>query len=183
MILNLKLVIVANQTPGVDMSIQAGDTFNRLTVVIKHVVQAKDRHSQFWCECNCGEFIILQSNTLQNALQQSCGCVMRESRHNNHKGGKQIHGQSGSQNPNNATGAYRSYLAAKARCNYKKHIAYDNYGGRGIKFSFKSFTEFYNELGDRPDGMTIDRKDVNGNYESGNVRWATRLEQIHNRRT
>jgi len=67
---------------------------------------------------------------------------------------------------------YKTFTWAKARCNNPNVDRYCNYGGRGIKFLFTSFKEFYAELGKRPEGMSLDRIDVNGNYEAGNVRWA-----------
>jgi hypothetical protein len=59
---------------------------------------------------------------------------------------------------------------------------YRYYGGRGIKFLFTSFEQFLAELGPRPSGMSLDRIENDGNYEPGNVRWATRSEQVQNRR-
>jgi hypothetical protein len=80
------------------------------------------------------------------------------------------------------TGAYRSYVSAKGRCHNPNVCNFKWYGGRGIKFRFSSFDEFYAELGDRPTGMTLDRIDVNGHYEPGNVRWLPLAEQQRNRR-
>ena len=81
------------------------------------------------------------------------------------------------------TPEYRSYTAAKSRCNNPKCIAWKHYGGRGIKFLFTSFEEFFIELGPRPEGKSLDRKDNDGNYEPGNVKWSTQREQMLNRRT
>lgn len=72
-----------------------------------------------------------------------------------------------------------AYKGAKRRC---ADPTYGNYGGRGIKFLFKSFSEFYAHIGPRPEGMTLDRIDNDGHYEIGNVRWATRSQQNRNRR-
>jgi hypothetical protein len=77
---------------------------------------------------------------------------------------------------------YRSYCHAEQRCINPKDAAYRNYGGRGIRFLFTSFEQFIAEIGPRPAGKTLDRKDNNGNYEPGNVRWATWSEQMKNRR-
>ena len=80
------------------------------------------------------------------------------------------------------SGVYRSFIHAKGRCNNENNTAYKYYGGRGIKFLFNSFEEFYKELGDRPEGLTIDRIDTEKHYESGNVKWSSRREQVINRR-
>jgi len=77
---------------------------------------------------------------------------------------------------------YQAFKDAKKRCTNPKNANWDNYGGRGIKFLFTSFEQFFTELGPRPEGMTLDRKENDGNYESGNVRWATPLQQRMNQR-
>jgi len=82
------------------------------------------------------------------------------------------------------TGAHRSWLAMRERCNYEKNIGYENYGGRGIKVCarWETFENFYADMGDRPDGMTLDRINPEGDYEPGNCRWLTKKEQNRNRR-
>jgi len=80
------------------------------------------------------------------------------------------------------TPEYQSYCSAKSRCTRENHQDWQNYGGRGIKFLFASFKDFYAELGPRPAGTTLDRINNDGNYEPGNVRWSTFSEQAVNRR-
>jgi hypothetical protein len=76
-----------------------------------------------------------------------------------------------------------AYTRAKQRCINPNHHKWKDYGGRGIKFLFTSFDQFYKELGPRPQGKSLDRFPNNdGNYEPGNVRWATRSEQELNKR-
>jgi hypothetical protein len=72
----------------------------------------------------------------------------------------------------------------KMRCFNKGHIAYKDYGGRGITVCERwlKFENFLADMGERPDGLTLDRKDCNKNYAADNCRWATPAEQIHNRR-
>ena len=72
---------------------------------------------------------------------------------------------------------YKAYTNAKQRCTNPKYKGWKNYGGRGIKFLFTNFEQFFAELGYRPKGKTLDRKDTEGNYEPGNVQWATKEEQ------
>ena len=80
------------------------------------------------------------------------------------------------------TREYKAWQAMKKRCNEKNNI---NYGGRGIKVCDEwrnSFLTFYNDMGDIPEGMSLDRIDVNGNYDPSNCRWATYSEQNINKR-
>lgn len=70
----------------------------------------------------------------------------------------------------------------KRRCGNPRHAAYKYYGGRGIKCLISSYQEIIAAIGPRPTGMTLDRIDNNGNYEAGNLQWATRTQQSRNRR-
>ena len=74
------------------------------------------------------------------------------------------------------------YRWAKSRCTNKNVAQYKDYGGRGIKFLFKSFEEFLEELGPRPAGYSLDRINNDGNYEPGNLRWITTTIQNINQR-
>ena len=83
----------------------------------------------------------------------------------------------------NGTPEEIAYRHAKSRCQNPKHKQWDDYGGRGIEFRFTCFGEFFLELGFRPGPeYSLDRKDNNGHYELGNVRWATKAEQNANQR-
>lgn len=83
---------------------------------------------------------------------------------------------------------YYAWNSMKSRCTNKNHKSYKDYGARGITVCerWKSFENFLEDMGCRPDGMTLERKDVNGNYEPGNVIWASwnaqRLNQRRNKK-
>jgi hypothetical protein len=84
-----------------------------------------------------------------------------------------------------ASPTYRSWSHAKARCFNETDDNYPNYGGRGISMCQEwadSFGAFLSYMGTRPDGLSLDRIDNNGNYEPGNCRWATPLQQSNNQR-
>jgi hypothetical protein len=83
---------------------------------------------------------------------------------------------------NSRSPEYQSFHHARNRCNVPTTKGYENYGGRGIRFLFASFEEFYEHVGPRPEGTTLDRIDVNGHYTVGNVRWATPPQQNANKR-
>ena len=84
---------------------------------------------------------------------------------------------------NRVTPEYRAYQSARSRCVNQHDISYPRYGGRGIEFRFHSFEEFIADVGDRPSPLhSLDRKNTQGHYERGNIRWATRQEQQRNRR-
>lgn len=77
---------------------------------------------------------------------------------------------------------YQVYQTAKDRCTNPNSQRWYTHGGRGIKFLFKSFLHFYETLGPRPEGdYSLERINNNGNYEPGNVKWATRSEQQKNK--
>ena len=80
------------------------------------------------------------------------------------------------------TPEYRAYIDAKSRCTNPNSQRWYTHGGRGIKFLFNNFGEFFEAVGPRPEGMTLDRIDNDGHYEAGNLRWATPSQQCSNRR-
>lgn len=136
----------------------------------------KPRRYASWL-CDCGERGSSPLESLKSGHTKSCGCLRREKARVSIRETNTNHGMCN-------TRTYRSWHAMKTRCNNPNTKDYINYGGRGIKYdnSWESFEVFLSDMGERPEGKTIDRKDNDGNYCKENCHWATALEQIHNRR-
>ena len=84
--------------------------------------------------------------------------------------------------PSSKSPEYRAYIDAKSRCTNPNSGRWYTHGGRGIKFLFENFHDFFLAVGARPEGMTLDRTNNDGHYEVGNIRWATPSQQASNRR-
>lgn len=144
--------------------------FSRLTVV-KYVGNAR-----WLCKCDCGNEKVVYRGDLKNGATQSCGCLQKERT-----------SQSNSKHRLHDTRLYNIWCGMKQRCKYKKHVAYKNYGGRGIAIceawsnDFKTFYEWSMDNG-YSDNLTIDRINNDGNYEPSNCRWTTPKEQFKNQR-
>ena len=132
------------------------------------------RSGRFWiCICDCGTECEIRGGSLRSGLTRSCGCLRSD------KETHQKHGQA-----TQPTGAYRSWISMRSRCRNPKCNRFQYYGGRGITICdrWDKFENFLADMGDRPVGRTLDRINVNGNYEPSNCRWATPAEQLMNRR-
>lgn len=152
-----------------------GKRFNFLTV-IKLSDKKTSNGGVLWdCLCDCGKTTTVVGSSLLNEDTKSCGCY-RSSRmtEQNTK-----HGMVN-------TPEWMSWSAMLSRCYNENSIGYKNYGGRGIVVCERwrnSFENFYIDMGIRPSAdYTLDRKDVNGNYEPNNCRWLDRLSQTRNTR-
>jgi hypothetical protein len=148
-----------------------GQRFGNLVALRPTGTTPEQRH-RWLCQCDCGNQSVVVGSALTFGAIRSCGCL---------KTAANI-----AKNTTHGLGHCSEYLtfhAARKRCTDPNNISYKNYGGRGIKFLFESVEQFYAELGPKPTpAHSIDRINNDGNYEPGNVRWATRAEQLRNRR-
>lgn len=160
----------------------AGQTFGRLTVLQRG--PSGLGAARWWCRCRCGEQRLVFASNLVRGHTQSCGCLERENR-----GRPPTHGFTTGRQQNPVYAAWANLIY---RCTNPRAPLYRYYGGRGIQVCVRwreSFEAFFADVGPRPAGrigrrpaFSIDRIDNDGNYEPGNVRWATLKEQRANQR-
>ena len=145
-----------------------GKRFGMLTVVER--VGSRNNKADWLCQCDCGETRTLTQDYLARNIAKDCGC--QRNKHNI------THGCSGTQ-------LYHVWEQMVARCKNPKATKFKDYGGRGISVCQRwlKFENFLSDMGDRPfPGAEIDRKENDGNYEPGNVRWTTRQVNMSNTR-
>jgi hypothetical protein len=151
-----------------------GMRFGRLTVTDS--AGAKHGVTMWRCECDCGGNKEIRGSRLVQGKTSSCGCLVAETM----RSMVIKHGATG-------TRTYKAWDSMKQRCFNPKSQYFAAYGGRGISVCarwMESFENFFTDMGDPPEGMSLDRfPDVDGNYEPGNCRWATDAQQSRNRRT
>lgn len=156
-----------------------GHVYGRLTV--RSFAGVNKHGGSLWvCECECGTQITASSNHLRTGCVKSCGCLNDEQRIRVCVE-RATHGKARRIERSRIYGIWANMMA---RCCNQNRSDYAHYGARGITVCdrWRDFELFYADAGDPPKGLSLDRIDVNGNYEPGNVRWATQIQQMNNTR-
>lgn len=155
--------------------LKIGDKVGRLTIVEK--IKSEPNKGITWlCKCDCGNFTETRTALMNNGNTLSCGCLMREIASKNFT----THGFCV-----NKSAEYNAWQNMKSRCYNPNNDKYKNYGERGITVCERwlhSFVNFFTDMGEKPTAKhSIERDDVNGNYEPSNCYWGTDFIQARNK--
>ena len=145
--------------------------------VIAELPKGTRYQRRYLVRCDCGTEKAVMGYDLRPGKTVSCGCHRRAA--------AVISGHRNRRHGDHRTAEYRCWAGMKKRCNNPNDSSFTNYGGRGVTVCdrWMSYENFLADMGRKPSAThSIDRREVNGNYEPGNCRWATPLEQALNKR-
>ena len=150
-----------------------GQQFGRLAVLVRDTIGSQGK-TCWICLCDCGVIVSVKAICLTQGKTRSCGCLKREMEHKNHL---LVHGMS-------KTRTHKIWKNLHQRCLNPHNIGYKYYGGRGITFceKWKTFEGFFDDMGEAPADLTIERIDNSQGYYKENCKWAIHKEQNCNTR-
>lgn len=152
---------------------ETGKRYGRLTVLRREGKNISEQ-ATWRCLCDCGNETVQAGITLRNGAVVSCGCYHAE-----------ISGTLNYKHGHSQKGIYRSYKEMVRRCTDPRHIGWKTYGGRGIKVCQRWLDDIENFITDMgptwKKGLSIERRENDGNYEPGNCYWATMKQQNNNK--
>lgn len=156
------------------LQLEAGHKFERLSYISEAGRRGNRRLCLWFCDCGTTKEIPLINVTTGKTT--SCGCA--------HKEGVVKRGPPLQSHKMTGTRTYNSWRSMLSRCTNTNHKSYYAYGNVGIQVcdEWKTFQNFVNDMGIRPEGKSLDRINTYGNYEPGNCKWSTPKEQANNRK-
>jgi hypothetical protein len=146
-----------------------GKRFGTLVVIEDDGTRDNRGGVKWLCRCDCGRMLYVEGENLRSGNSRSCG---------DFKSGHHTRQWNTSDRR-----TYFCYSDIKKRCSYPKHSSYRNYGGKGIKICERwkdSYENFLEDLGQKPEGMVLERIDKTKDYEPGNCRWSYN-KQLHSK--
>ena len=152
-----------------------GRTFGRLCVTD---VRQEGRRVRLVCRCACGVECEARANQLRSGDKKSCGCLKRSVLGD----ATRTHGRANSRVTGYKNRTYGIWQAMHDRCSNANRKDFKYYGGKGIRVCkrWEKFENFLADMGEAPDGLTLDRLNSDKNYQPSNCRWATRAQQTYN---